>query len=82
MKRIWRPIRNYLVRLLISLDQLLNVILGGWPDETISSRCGRRFGVYWWWTCLGWVLNQIDPDHIYDAMKNEKAAKHLPPELR
>ena len=26
---------------LIGLDQLANAILGGWPDETLSSRCWR-----------------------------------------
>jgi hypothetical protein len=75
-------IRNYFVRLLIGIDQFANVIAGGWPDETISSRCGRRFRSHWWWTWLGKVLNWIDPNHIYDAMKNEAASTHLPPDLR
>lgn len=26
---------------LIGLDQLVNALLGGWPDETLSSRCWR-----------------------------------------
>jgi hypothetical protein len=77
-----RKILNYFVRLLIGIDQMANVLMGGWPDETISARCGRRFGTHWWWTWLGKVLNWIDPNHIYDAMKNERAATHLPPELR
>jgi len=79
---MWVAIRNYLVRLLIALDQLANVILGGWPDETISSRCGRRFQAHWWWKMLGKVLNWIDPNHVYDAQKNERSGSHLPPELR
>ena len=27
--------------ILIAIDQLLNTIFGGWPDETFSSRCWR-----------------------------------------
>ena len=30
---------TYAVRVLIALDQLGNALLGGWPDETFSSRC-------------------------------------------
>ena len=38
-------IRKYLRNLLVAIDQLLNTILGGDPDETISSRLGKRD---WW----------------------------------
>lgn len=30
---------TYGKRTLIAVDQLLNTLLGGWPDETLSSRC-------------------------------------------
>lgn len=33
--------RRYLLNLLVSLDQLLNTLFGGNPDETVSSRVGR-----------------------------------------
>lgn len=32
---------GYLHRVIVALDQTINVILGGCPDETISSRCKR-----------------------------------------
>ena len=35
-------IGKYLKNLLISLDQFVNAITGGDPDETISSRVGKR----------------------------------------
>ena len=46
---------TYGKRTLIAVDQLLNTLLGGWPDETLSSRCYRwaRDGEGWpgaWWT--------------------------------
>lgn len=34
--------RRYLLNLLIALDQLVNALAGGDPDETISSRVGKR----------------------------------------
>ena len=37
-----RAIRGYFGRVLISLDQTLNTVLGGFEDETFSSRMGRR----------------------------------------
>ena len=33
---------RYLLNLLIGLDQLVNVMLGGAPDITISSRCWQH----------------------------------------
>lgn len=41
---------TYGKRTLIAVDQLLNTLLGGWPDETLSLRCYRwaRDGVRAW----------------------------------
>ncbi len=33
---------SYTRRILISIDQLLNTLAGGWPDETVSSRLGKK----------------------------------------
>lgn len=33
---------RYLLNILIAIDQLLNTLAGGDPDETISSRVGKR----------------------------------------
>ena len=35
--------KKYFWNILISIDQLANTILGGDPDETISSRLGKRY---------------------------------------
>jgi len=71
-----RGLRRYVFNLLIGVDQFFNAVLGGAPDETISSRCGRGCGRYWYWTLLGKILNVIDPGHIQDAMANEEADAH------
>lgn len=34
--------KRYIWNLLISIDQLCNTILGGYPDETMSSRMGKH----------------------------------------
>ncbi len=34
---------TYVKALLIAFDQLVNAILGGWPDESLSSRAYRRY---------------------------------------
>jgi len=34
--------RNYILNILIAIDQFINVLFGGYPDETISSRCGKK----------------------------------------
>lgn len=36
-----KQIKQYLYNLALSFDQLLNAILLGDPDESISGRCGR-----------------------------------------
>jgi hypothetical protein len=35
--------KKYLKNILISIDQLINTLAGGDPDETISARLGRNY---------------------------------------
>lgn len=35
-------IKKYIFNILIGIDQLCNTILGGDPDETMSSRMGKH----------------------------------------
>jgi hypothetical protein len=37
------PMGRYLLNILIAIDQLINAVFGGDPDETISSRAGKRY---------------------------------------
>jgi hypothetical protein len=71
------------MNVLIALDQFGNALLGGAPDETISSRAGRArpLGRRWArWLC--WALDKIDSGHCKDATAAEERGNHLPPELR
>ena len=73
-------IGRYLINVLISLDQLGNSLLGGDPDETISSRIGRieqkwggkipRWRIFTRLTA--WALDKIDPGHCADSIEHDE----------
>lgn len=67
---------------LIALDQLVNAVFGGYPDETISSRA-------WRWHLSGvrsWPCRALDclfgDDHCKDSFESERMGRQLPPEER
>ena len=74
---------SYGKAVLIALDQLVNALAGGWPDETLSSRCWRLslagrdwprrvVDVLFWW----------DRDHCRESFESERLGRQLPPEAR
>jgi hypothetical protein len=71
-----RPILSYFRRLFVAADQLLNVILGGDEDETISSRIakdrrrGRKFACV-----LCRILDWIDPHHCEKAIERDEGKR-------
>ena len=71
-----RPILSYFRRLVVAVDQLLNVILGGDEDETISSRIakdnrrGRKFACF-----LCKILDWIDPHHCEKAIERDEGKR-------
>lgn len=90
LKRIeWRKKINkiflYIFFLLIALDQLLNVILGGFPDETISSRCYRKSDESSVAKVCRYVLDFIfspwGKNHCEEAFKSELNRKHYSEEF-
>lgn len=71
-------------RLLIAVDQLLNACLGGWPDETLSSRAWRweQDGVRSWPRKLIDIIFFREADHCRESYESERTGRQLPPELR
>lgn len=73
---------------LIAIDQLFNTILGGWPDETLSSRIWRNVSVphpkkRWKWAL--WAVNHLffwQRNHCKGAFDSERRRRHQPPSLR
>lgn len=69
--------KEYLLNLALAFDQLLNAVLRGDPDESLSSRAHRMRtkGQRYW----GWTANAIDlifflqrnPGHCERAYLNE-----------
>ena len=79
---------------LIALDQLVNALCGGWPDETISAVSFRlhRDGIRSWQMRLIDTLfffdREKDPDtgrvirHCEGSYLSELYGRQLPPEYR
>lgn len=65
--------KRYGWNLLIALDQLGNALLGGDPDETISSRAGKNRH-RWHWNALSVALDWIDPGHTTRARENDEGS--------
>lgn len=65
----------------VAWDQLLNALLLGYPDETISSRAGkgRRAGK-WYWKLLADILDFFDKNHAEDAIEDDEG-RATPPKL-
>ena len=77
---------GYAYKLLVACDQLLNALLGGWPDETLSSRCWRWHvaGVRSWpCRCLDRLAALFgDREHCRKSYESERTGRQMPPELR
>lgn len=72
--------KKYFWNILIAIDQLANTILGGDPDETISSRLGKWSHRYkhskdirkYIAKYLGYILNKIDTNHIEKSIEPDE----------
>lgn len=74
-------LKEYVYRNLVALDQLGNTLLGGYPDETMSSRLWRNQR---YWYCrvaiklvdcaFSWVSDT--KTHCKDSYEAEIAGKH------
>lgn len=68
---------RYIWNILIAVDQLGNAILGGDPDETISSRAGKVQDESRWAKCLCWFLNKLDTGHCKEAIETDEGKDQL-----
>ena len=77
--------RKYLLNLLVALDQLINTLCGGSPDETISAVAYRKGGhrldpLRWRLTYR--LINLLfwwQQDHCLSAYESEVTRRHLHP---
>lgn len=79
---------KYFKNLLIAIDQLINAILGGSCDETISALCFRKSQEkgHYFYKILKFILDvclsPIKQDHCEQAYLSEVYRKQLPPQYR
>ena len=73
-----------LKNILIAIDQLVNAICGGWPDETLSSAAHRmeKSGKRSWPRKLIDALFFFDKNHCAESYESERIGRQSPPELR
>lgn len=76
---------NYIIRVLLALDQLANVVLcNGFPDETMSAASYRmnRDGRFWGFMMypIDWLFFWQGPNHCRNAYLKELARTQYPPE--
>lgn len=68
--------RKYLWNLLVSLDQLLNTLAKGNPDETVSSRAAKAARKGERWGCvLCSLLDRLDKDHCEKSIELDEGRK-------
>ncbi len=74
----------YLKNVLIGVDQLLNTLCCGRPQQPLSSRCWRwhRDGVRHWPRRLVNALFFREKDHCRESHESERLRMQMPPELR
>jgi hypothetical protein len=68
-------IKKYLWNVLISLDQFINTLFGGDPDETISSRMGKHLVKHDKCPVCNWLcalLNKIQKDHCIKSIETDE----------
>lgn len=78
-------VKKYMWNILISIDQFFNVLLGGSPDETISSRLGkwkRKYKDnknirYYIAIVLGFWLNKIDSNHLNKSIEDDEGNNNI-----
>lgn len=71
--------RQYIWNVLISLDQTANTLLGGDPDETLSSRMGKAIAEGRCKLCrpVCWLLHVLDKNHCQKSIDPQEGADEV-----
>lgn len=69
----------YFWNFLVAIDQLANTLLGGDPDETMSSRMGKnvRAGKCKLCKVICYFLNKIDPNHCEKSIEPDEGSRQV-----
>ena len=81
--------KQYLIQVLIALDQFGTALVGGYADETLSSYAWRleqkgKWAGRVWRPTIDWLALKLfgQADHCLMAYQEERIRAQLPPELR
>ena len=78
--------RKYLINVLIGIDQLINAVCMGDPDETISSRVGKirranggrlSFMRHPLPYIIDWLTEAVDTGHTIDAIEDDEGKDNV-----
>jgi len=69
-------IKKYARRQLLATDQVINALMAGDEDETISSRAGRKWSGTWWSKLIDWIF-RWQKDHCVNAIEEDEGKKDL-----
>ena len=80
---------QYFINILIAIDQLVTTIVGGYPDESLSSYAYRMHvqNKPWgriWRPIIDWLFSwqRIKGGHCLGAYMEERLRFQFPPDLR
>lgn len=64
----------WLWNILIGIDQLMNALAFGDPDETLSSRMGKAIRANRCVLChaICWLIGKFDPDHCEKSIEPDE----------
>lgn len=91
MKKVFHLFGEYLVQIMLAIDQLANALIPpldgtiSYADETLSARSyrayrdGKIFGKIFM-KPINWLFFWQGPDHCYNAFLKEHARKNMPSE--
>ena len=79
--------KRYLLNVAIAVDQLLNALRGGSPDETLSAAAWRTEQKGRWLgrifrPLIDMIFWPIERDHCRTAFESERNGRHLPKEYQ
>ena len=76
--------RRYLKQVLIAFAQLINALLGGWADESLSAHAWRQHleGKRNWPYLLIDAILFFDGNHCRTSYESELERTQLPPSMR
>jgi hypothetical protein len=72
-------VKRYIWNFLIAVDQLVNTITGGDPDETISSRAGKRQNDCKFCFYLCRFLDLFQKDHCTKSIETDEGERSSAP---